>query len=369
MFFKENKYKDFVIAVLVTFILGAISLKLINMLGDKGSLFLGKLLSLSMPFIYGIAIAYIFNPVVKVLERKLKTSRGIAIALTYAIFFGIIIVLCIYGIPNLIDSIKDLVVNSNSYIDSLQKFTSKIMDNEAFRNFTDTTGLLSNLESYISRIGNICVNLLENSFSSLSSISSQIYNIIFGLIISVYALIDKDRLVKGTQRLLEVSITKKNADTVIRFLKTYNEMVGAYIGIKSIDSLIIGVMAFILLSIVKSQYSVLLAIIVGCTNMIPYFGPFIGEIIGFIINVFVSPVKALIVFLVLLALQLFDGWYLDPKLVGNKVGLRPIWIIYAVLLGGGFFGVIGMLLASPTAATINVYYKKLMERRNDKEKE
>ena len=114
-------------------------------------------------------------------------------------------------------------------------------------------------------------------------------------------------------------------------------MIGAYIGIKALDSLIIGIMAFILLSIVNSEYAVLLSIIVGCTNMIPYFGPFVGEIVGFLINLFVSPIKAVIVFVVLFSLQMFDGWYLDPKFVGNKVGVRPFWIIYAVVIGGGFF--------------------------------
>ena len=124
-------------------------------------------------------------------------------------------------------------------------------------------------------------------------------------------------------------------------------------------------MALVLLTIVKSEYAFLLAVIVGITNMIPYFGPFIGEIVGFLFNVFVSPTKGVIVFLVLLALQLFDGWYLDPKLIGDKVGVRPLFIIIAVLIGGGFYGALGMLLASPTAATIKVYYERIMKKNED----
>ena len=102
--------------------------------------------------------------------------------------------------------------------------------------------------------------------------------------------------------------------------------------------------------------------------MIPYFGPFVGEIVGFLINLFVSPIKAVIVFVVLFSLQMFDGWYLDPKLVGNKVGVRPFWIIYAVVIGGGFFGVAGMLLGSPTAAVINIYYKRIVGKKLSKKK-
>ncbi len=94
--------------------------------------------------------------------------------------------------------------------------------------------------------------------------------------------------------------------------------------------------------------------------MIPYFEPFVGEIIGFLINVFVSPAKGIVVFLTLFGLQMFDGWYLDQKLIGDKVGVRPFWIIYSVVIGGGFFGLLGMLLASTTAATIKIYYGKLL---------
>ena len=354
MFLKDNKYKDVIIAALITFTFCIIIYKAFDILGPGITYFFKEFVSLSMPFVYGIVIAYILSPVVRIFERRLKLSNGISIALTYAVFLGIIFVLCIYGIPSLIDSIKDIASNADSYMESVRSFIDKITNNPMLKDFASTTGVVANLETYISKVGTIAVNLLESSLSGIFSVSSQIVKVILGFIVSIYV--------------LELFIKKEKTEKIIEFMKIYNDMIGAYIGIKALDSLIIGIMAFILLSIVNSEYAVLLSIIVGCTNMIPYFGPFVGEIVGFLINLFVSPIKAVIVFVVLFSLQMFDGWYLDPKLVGNKVGVRPFWIIYAVVIGGGFFGVAGMLLGSPTAAVINIYYKRIVGKKLSKKK-
>jgi len=160
-------------------------------------------------------------------------------------------------------------------------------------------------------------------------------------------------------------LKKEKANLAVDVIKTFNSNIGTYIVAKSIDSFFVGLVSFIGLSLVGSKYALLFGILCGITNMIPYFGPFVGEIIGFLINVFVSPAKGIIVFLTLFGLQMFDGWYLDPKLIGDKVGVRPFWIIYSVVIGGGFFGPLGMLLASPTAATIKIYYGKLLDKNKD----
>ena len=346
MFLKDNKYKDVIIAVLITFTFCIIIYKAFDILGPGITYFFKEFVSLSMPFVYGIVIAYILSPVVRIFERRLKLSNGISIALTYAVFLGIIFVLCIYGIPSLIDAIKDIASNADSYMESVRSFIDKITNNPMLKDFASTTGVVANLETYISKVGTIAVNLLESSLSGIFSVSSQIVKVILGFIVSIYVLIDKNRLIAASKKFLELFIKKEKTEKIIEFMKIYNDMIGAYIGIKAL----------------------VLSIIVGCTNMIPYFGPFVGEIVGFLINLFVSPIKAVIVFVVLFSLQMFDGWYLDPKLVGNKVGVRPFWIIYAVVIGGGFFGVAGMLLGSPTAAVINIYYKRIVGKKLSKKK-
>ena len=151
-------------------------------------------------------------------------------------------------------------------------------------------------------------------------------------------------------------------------MKIYNDMIGAYIGIKALDSLIIGIMAFILLSIVNSEYAVLLSIIVGCTNMIPYFGPYIGGVMGGIIIVIVNPIQVIFFAILILVIQQFDGLFLGPKILGESTGLKPLWVIFAIVVGGALFGVLGMFLGVPVMAVIcyitNLVVEHFLKKRN-----
>ena len=364
MLFKNNKYKDLIFAISTIIIITMIGFKLVDSM-DFLRGFLQTLISCSIPFIYGIIIAYVLDSIVRILEKKLKLKRVISILITYSIVTGIITLILIYGMPSLIRTLKDIAGNIPSYIETIEEFIMRMLNNKELNEIVSSSALIDNIDTYINKAGEILMVAVEGSFSTVISFSSTVINILIGVLISIYILIDKNRLIVNLKKILYLIFKKNISDNIIEFTKIYHNMVVSYIGIKAIDSTIIGTMAFIGLNIVESEYALLLAIIVGITNMIPYFGHFIGEIIGFLINVFISPTKGIIVFLVLFSIQMFDGWYLDPKLVGNKVGVRPICIIYAVVLGGAFFGPIGMLLASATAATIKIYYMRLLEKNND----
>ena len=318
-----------------------------------------------LPVIYGFIIAYILNPLVKFIKRKFKIKEGIAILASYLLLLALIIVASIYLIPNMINSLTDIASNIPSYIKEAQGWLDSIVNNEVINEIIVNTGTMNNVNELISKFGIMAASILEGVVGYVFAFSSQIVKLFLGLLISIYVLIDKDRIIRESKKVTFLVLKEERAKKVIEAVRIYHSMIGAYIGIKAIDSSIIAAMALVLLTIVKSEYAFLLAIIVGVTNMIPYFGPFIGEIVGFLFNVFVSPTKGLIVFLVLLVLQLFDGWYLDPKLIGDKVGVRALVIIVAVLIGGGYFGAIGMLLASPTAATLKIYYERLMNKNHD----
>lgn len=318
-----------------------------------------------LPVVYGLVFGYILNPLVKLIKRRFKVKEGIAILSTYLLVLALLILASIYLIPIMIDSAVDITTKMPIYIQETQDWLDIILNNESVKEIINTTGTIDNVNHIITQFGTMAVTLLEGSISYIFTISSQIVKLFLGLLISIYVLVDKDRLIKESKKVTFLILKEKKGKKLIEGVRIYHNMIGAYIGIKAIDSAIIAAMALVLLTIVKSEYAFLLAVIVGITNMIPYFGPFIGEIVGFLFNVFVSPTKGVIVFLVLLALQLFDGWYLDPKLIGDKVGVRPLFIIIAVLIGGGFYGAFGMLLASPTAATIKVYYERIMKKNED----
>jgi len=364
LFWKDLKYKDLIVTVVAIIILSTIGFKLI----DNFPYFfriIKKILSLSTPFFYGLIIAYILNPLVKVFERTGKIKNGIAILLTYSLLIGIITLIGVYFIPNIIESTLEIAKSIPDYIVEAQRWVYDFINKEEIKGIITTTGTFDNINELIAKVGTMAIVLLEGSATQLFSISSQVVKFIVGILISIYVLIDKDRFISLSKRVTFIILKPKKAEKVIEAIRIYHKMIGTYIGIKAIDSTIIGVMAFILLKIFKSEYATLLAVIVGVTNMIPYFGPLIGEIIGFLFNVFVSPAKGITIFLVLLVLQLFDGWYLDPKLIGDKVGVRPFSIILAVVIGGGFYGPVGMLLASPTIATMKIYFVRILERNKE----
>lgn len=352
------------ITSVIAILLGIVGFKVIENYPYFFSI-LKKFWSLMLPVVYGLVFGYILNPLVKFIKRKFKVKEGIAILSTYLLVLALLILASIYLIPIMIDSAVDITTKMPIYIQETQDWLDIILNNESVKEIINTTGTMDNVNHIITQFGTMAVTLLEGSISYIFTISSQIVKLFLGLLISIYVLVDKERLIKESKKVTFLILKEKKGKKLIEGVRIYHNMIGAYIGIKAIDSAIIAAMALVLLTIVKSEYAFLLAVIVGITNMIPYFGPFIGEIVGFLFNVFVSPTKGVIVFLVLLALQLFDGWYLDPKLIGDKVGVRPLFIIIAVLIGGGFYGAFGMLLASPTAATIKVYYERIMKKNED----
>ena len=362
--FKNNKYKDLIFAISAIIIVCMIGYKVVDSIDFFGGI-LTTFVSCSIPFIYGLIIAYVLDAIIRIFERRFKMKRNISILVTYSIVIGIMIIIAIYGMPNLIKTLKDIASDIPMYINTIEDFIMEILNKEEVKDIVSSKALIDNIDSYINKGSEILMAALQGSFSTVISFSSFIVQMFIGILISIYILVDKYRLIDNGKKILFLIFKKDISDKIIEFGRIYHNMIGTYIGIKAIDSTIIGTIAFIGLNIVQSEYALLLAIIVGITNMIPYFGPFVGEIVGFVINVFVSPVKGVLVFLVLFSIQMFDGWYLDPKLVGDKVGVRPICIIYAVVIGGAFLGPIGMLLASATAATLKIYYMRLLKKNND----
>lgn len=361
---KNVKYRDILIFALI----GVIGYKFI----DNYDYFFGilrKLMSILSPFIYALICAYILNPIVKLFENKFKFKRGMAIFITYAIIASLVTIALLFTIPSIIDSIASITKDIPIYMETVQGWIDAVLKNDKLKEMITEAGFLSKLEDISIQIGNFTILILQNSVTYLLSFTTGLVKGILGFLIAIYVLIDKERLLSMCRTITYIIFKEKKGKNIIHFVNTYNMMIGTYIGIKAIDSLIIGFIALIGLSIVGAPYYLLLAIVVGVTNMIPYFGPLVGEIVGATVTLFVSPIKAIVVFLLLLAIQQFDAWYLEPKLIGDKVGIRPFGIIVAVVLAGGFFGPIGMLLGSPTLATIKIYYDKIVERFREENKE
>ncbi|MEG2812862.1 MAG: AI-2E family transporter, partial [Clostridium sp.] len=193
-----------------------------------------------------------------------------------------------------------------------------------------------------------------------ATISTTVYigKWILGALISVYVVIYKDEVISFFKNLTILIFKDRIGSNLVHFTRTLNDRFIAYIVIKGATSSLIGLLAFIGLSIIGSPYSLLISIFVTVFNMIPYFGPFLGISLGFLVNLFLLPSKAIIVAIYLFALQQFDAWVLDPNTVGPKVGLNPLVALVAVTVGGAIYGPIGMLISTPVAATITIYITK-----------
>lgn len=357
-FFRNNKsYIKMVLVIIVSYLL----IKLIDNIPSVMSA-IHTILAVLLPFLLAFIIAYILNPIVNLFSKKFKLSRGISIVITYLIFVTSISLAATYLLPKLYTSLIELIDNIPAFTNYVQNLFTEIM-----ASFKVPEGINSYLphgdtNKLITFIGSMVTVLSNWLLDAAISLTSSIINWIFGFLISIYVLVDKDKFLAHSSKVTRIIFGKNLGNEILEFVKILNEKIGTYVGIKAIDSLIIGVLAFIGLTIMKSEYALLLSVVVGITNMIPYFGPFIGMVVGFFINVFISPMKAVIVLIYLFILQQFDAWYLDPKLIGNRVGLSPFLVILGVTLGGAIYGPIGMILGSPVMSVIRIYTLKLIKK-------
>lgn len=354
MFFnKYIKYRDILYIVLIALV----GYKLI----DNYQVFSGmlsKFLGIMSPFIYALVFAYCLNPVMNFFEKRLKLKRGLSILVTYLLICGTIVMTIIYVAPSIIDSIISITSDIPRYSEIVQGWINHALQNEDIYGVMKETGLLEHVTAMSTKFGGILVSLLEGSLSSIFSFTANMVKVLFGFLISIYVLADKETFIKESKFLTYMIFKEEKGNKIIDGLRIYHRMIGLYVGTKALDSLIIGILALIGLLIMKAPYAILIALVVGVTNMIPYFGPLVGEVVGAAIGIFVSPAMAIGIAVFLLILQQFDAWYLEAKLVGSKVGVKPFFIVLGVIVGGGIFGPVGMLLSSPTVAALNVFYDR-----------
>lgn len=333
-----------------------------------------------MPFFIACLIAYMVNPIYRFLNYrvfgKMKTKRServknmLSLILAYIIFLGIITIILLYIIPEFFTSISDLTANipMNELIHKLENFLTDIEEYFPMLDFNIVEEKINELTPQLLSfstdfVKNLLPKLLNVSYLISMSIVRVIINMLLSLVISAYLLASKDFLSRGIMRLLYAFTSKKRADSIAKVAVECNNIFSKFIIGKAIDSLIIGILCFFLMLILRLPYAILLSVIVGVTNMIPYFGPFIGAIPGIVVFLFVNPVQAIIFGVMVLALQQFDGLILGPKILGDSTGLKPLWVILAITVGGAYYGVLGMFLGVPVVAVISYLLNLLINYR------
>lgn len=346
-----------------------------------------KIFNILKPVVYGCIIAYLLNPIVKkvdkyvvpVLEEKLtnrdkaeKVSRGVGIFLSLIFMILLIIALFNLLIPELYSSIRNMIMTLPGQLnDLMDKLNNIRMDDSTTGTVLKTlveegSKMLQNWlrTDLLDRVN----DLMSNLTVGVISVISEIFNILIGIIISIYIMFSRETFVRQSKKAVYALFQPKQANLILHLTNKSNEIFGGFIIGKIIDSIIIGIICFICLSILKMPYTMLVSVIVGVTNVIPFFGPYIGAIPSAILILLSDPMKGVYFIIFVLLLQQFDGNILGPKILGSSTGLSAFWVIVAILLGGGLFGFAGMILGVPTFAVLYYIAQMLLNSRLENKK-
>lgn len=371
--FFDKKYMVISIHLILVILAGSIIVKAIT---DWKSVYsvIGYVFRILSPFILGFCFAFILNPLVKWINskffkrffkfRKEKTSLYLSLFVTYFILIGLVVILMFFVVPQIYFSLVDLSnIITEQYFIILNK-----LDNspETWHNINidSIISIVNNsIPQIVNYISGITTNLIPFLYNTSISVLKGVWNVILGIIISIYMLGDRDNLLKNIKRLIYALIPSKSSSVILKTARESVNIFSNYVTGKTIDSFIIGCITFILMSIFQLDFKMLISILVGITNMIPYFGPFIGGAIGVLILLIKTPLNAILFAVLILIIQQFDGLYLGPRILGESTGLKPLWVIFAIIAGGSMFGVIGMLIGVPTVAVLGNILNSFIEYR------
>ena len=371
---------------LTVFIAGAFLILLFEAVNNWASVGSGwnALYTIVSPFVYGLVMAYLLCPVYNSIVRRMygltkdrwRTKKGalryariMATIVSLAVLFGVVGGLFALILPETIRSITGLIQTMPERVNALIDWFMGLSVNQNNPEMAAAVETLINhaTSSFMDWAENTLLprlgDYMSKTFLGVWVTLKTVMNILIGVIVSVYFLNSKEKFKAQAKKTIMALFTKEKADDIFELANYSNMQFGGFINGKIIDSAIIGVLCAILMSIIGLPYTVLVSTIVGITNIVPFFGPFIGAIPGTLIILLESPIQALYFVLLIFGLQQFDGNILGPKILGETSGLASFWVMFAILVGGGLFGFPGMILGVPTFAVIYYYAGKLLRKK------
>ena len=343
----------------------------------------GKLLSAILtpvlPIVYGFVLAYLLNPIMVKVENGLykirgydkikpRSRRALSMFLTYFITISVLVVMMLIVVPKVLVNITNLYTQLQYYVTLSESSVTYLLEHIP-------PELIS--QDYVDQITNYIGDAIQNLinwmavsapklFGVVLNFSSGIITAFVAIIVSIYLLFAKERFLAQLRKIMFAFFPDKSVRRAAYIVGKAHGMFGGFITGKIIDSIIIGLICFVGLSAMSMPNAVLVSFIVGVTNVLPYFGPFIGAVPGFILIAIVSPVQGLIFLVFILVLQQLDGNIIGPMILGDSIGLSAFWVVFAILFFGGVFGILGMFIGVPT---FGVIYALIKEEANDRLKE
>ena len=336
------------------------------------------------PILWGIVIAYLMNPAVEFFRRKVfgkwaekkkgsvktyKLIKNLSIFFVVILALGLLTGLVLLIVPQFIQSVSGLVTNFNSYADNFLNWASAT--------FVDYPQIIDIIENPISQIESFLTSSWKDISGQVFEFGSRIgggvisfflgfKDFIIGFIIAVYFVSSKEMLKAQAKKLLFALLRNDRVQSLLRVSKRINDIFSHYIIGIIIDAFFVGCMTFVGATIIGTPYPILMAVIIACTNVIPFFGPFLGGIPVCFITLLADPLKALWIAIFMVAMQQFDGNIMVPLIQGDRIGVPSVWVLIGIIVGGGLFGFVGMLLAVPVFAIIYMLFKEFLENKLEK---
>lgn len=330
-------------------------------------------LDILRPFVYGFVIAFLLNNPVKYFDRILqrvihntKARRGLAVALVMVIFSVLLSILIAFLVPQLIDSAVTLVKNIQDFLMNLDQYIDtwfSVLESQYHIDPVLYTKITDAWDSILSKGSALLLAAFQYALGLTGQVTNGVMNFFIAVIISVYLLMSREHFFAQLRKVLYALFQKKTVEQMLYVGNLTNRTFNGFINGKLIDSLIIGILAFICLSIMKMPYVLLISVIIGVTNIVPFFGPFVGAIPSAFIIFIVDPIQAVWFGVFILILQQIDGNIIGPKILGGATGLPAIWVMFAILLGGGLAGFVGMIAGVPAMAVIYTLFKAYIKQR------
>ena len=353
--------------------------KRLKLAWSKGlSLFMAMAGDILMPIIMGIVIAYLLNPVVEFYERHLDRSlgkfiekktkkkvsmRGLSIFISVIIVLAVIALLIMMVVPQIYTNISNLVY---SLPEQIQNLVGKLMElaknNEKVRNAIN--GFYDNIMNYITNwIKSDMLGQVSVVIDRIMGIFGTAVNCLVAFIVAIYVLLSKETFRRQIKKGINAFFNERQTNVIVSVVKESDKIFGGFISGKIIDSFIIGVICFVCCLILRMPYVALVSVIGGVTNLIPFFGPYIGAIPIAVLILLDSPSKGIVFIIFIAILQQVDGNIIGPKILGQSTGLSPFWVVFAIFLGNGLFGIVGLFIGVPLWAVVYYLIKRYVNYR------
>ena len=363
-FIKKHKPWSYILIILLVSIF---AYKLIDKV-DSVFKYIGLVWDALTPFVIGFVIAYLVNQPCKSISKLFekskvgflkKHSKGLGVLVVYSVLLIIITIVLRMILPALYNNVVDLFSNMPYYIQNALKFVENLQQQTDIRLINFQTLSVENAVNYF--IKEVDINQFAKYAEGIISATSGIMDVFIAIIVSVYMSLDKERIAKNIKRVISILFPEKISKNLFEYISKINNIFSKYIYCKVIEAVIIMILSTIILNLFGVKYALILGIMTGFLNFIPYFGSIISTVLTIVITIFSTGIaQAFWAGISLLVLEQVDGNFIGPKIIGDVLDMRPIWVIFSVTLGGGLFGFFGMLLSTPVVMVIQMILRDII---------